>query len=137
MENIEMDLIIDYPNCSLSEYEAILVILYNSSTLCYPDIVLMAEEIILHIDEIGYSIREQKYLRLIKFIHSLFKVLGKIGNVDQRQEIHDKYNEYYKNAPISPVSSPKSPVIVSPPKIMKKPKKKDVFKHPMLPFKKK
>ena len=56
----------------------------------------MADEIILHIDHIGYSIRE-KHLRFIQFIHTLFKVLGKIGNVDQRLVIHDKYNEYYRN----------------------------------------
>lgn len=130
----EIELIIEFERCSIKDLECILEILYNSSTLCHKDIVQMATEIIIRLDEINYNIREKKYGNFIHFVHRLFKVLGKIGNVEERVQIHDKYNKYYKNSPISPVSSPKTPPSVSPPKIMKKPAKLSNIKVPKLPF---
>jgi|TARA_B110000208_G_C11568917_1_gene358165 hypothetical protein len=91
--------------------------------MCIEDIIEMADEIIYRINEIGYDIICPKYGAFNTFIHSLYSVLKKLNIKKQRDIIHKNYNIFI-NKHIPEVSSPVSPVTISPPKIMKKPIKK-------------
>ena len=121
--DIDYTLKIDYRMASVKDLQYILQVLYCSSSMCIEDIIEMADEIIYRINEIGYDIICPKYGAFNTFIHSLYSVLKKLNIKKQRDIIHKNYNIFI-NKHIPEVSSPVSPVTISPPKIMKKPIKK-------------
>ena len=110
---------IDFERCNVVELHYILQILYNSSTLCREDIIEMANETIYRINEIGYNLTDKQYRSFNKFIQSLYHVLRKLRIKKQGGIIFSNYNEFTRK-PVPDIESPKSPELVSPPKIMKK-----------------
>jgi len=110
---------IAFEECSLKELNYILKLLYNSSQSCYEDIKEMTDFVICTIEGLGYELKKHK--DFCRFVQDLFNVLKKIKALEHTQALHDTYNHYYTGEPISPVvDSPESPNKISPPKIMKK-----------------
>lgn len=106
----DYNLIIDFENMSYKGCIAILNFLYKESSLCQPDIVLLADIIIDQIDIIQYNIINPEYKDLVTLIHKIFKILTKIGNQSQKMSIYHNFNRFIK--PISNPSSPVSPPVV-------------------------
>lgn len=106
----DYNLIIDFENMSYNECHAILNFLYKESSLCEPDIILLADIIIDQIDIIQHDIINPEYKDLVTLIHKLFKILTKIGNQIQKMSIYHNFNRFIK--PISNPSSPVSPPVV-------------------------
>jgi len=117
-EKYDYNLIIDFENISYKECHAILNFLYKESSLCEPDIILLADLIINKLLIIQHDIINPEYKDLVTLIHNLFKILTKIGNQTQKMIIYHDFNRFIK--PISNPSSPVSPPVV---KKMKKPVK--------------
>ena len=115
-EKYDYNLIIDFENISYKECHAILNFLYKESSLCEPDIILLADLIINKLLIIQHDIINPEYKDLVTLIHNLFKILTKIGNQTQKMIIYHDFNRFIK--PISNPSSPVSPPVV---KKMKKP----------------
>ncbi len=107
-----------------------LKILYNSSSLCYEDIDLLAENVIQRMDGVGFQLRDIEYIGLKDLAIDTFGILRKIHSNPNRMmyEFHEKFNRYMYGTidDDSPVASPvRSPMIreveeVRVPKIMKK-----------------
>ena len=110
---------IAFEECSLKELKQILKELYNSSQFCHEDIKEMTDFVICTIEGIGYELKT--HIDFCRFVQELFNVLKKIKALEHIRKLHDTFNYYYTGEPVSPVvESPDSPVKVSPPKIMKK-----------------
>lgn len=114
----DYNLIIDYENFSYKECHSILNYLYNINSLCYIDIIRLADIIIKQINIIKYDIIELKYRDLVKLIHRIFKILTDINNQTQRMLIYHNFNKFIKPKIQSNPSSPVSPPSI---KKMKKP----------------
>ena len=106
----DYNLIIDFENISYKEAHAILNFLYKESSLCEPDIILLADVIINKLLIIQHDIINSEYKDLVTLIHNLFKILTKIGNQTQKMIIYHDFNRFIK--PISNPSSPVSPPVV-------------------------
>ena len=104
-------LILDLPNIKNETYNEILSILKYSPSLVDDDIISIAEEIILRIEE-------KKFLSSplnVTIVKNLFSLVKRIPNTIDLQY---RIRFYYSNIVGSPISSP-----VSPPPIPKKMKK--------------
>ena len=112
------NLIIDYENLSYKECHSILNLLYTQNSLCYIDIIRLADIIIETINIIQYDIVQIKYKDLVQLIHRLFYILNKINNQEQKMLIYHNFNKFIKPMNKSNPSSPVSPPSI---KKMKKP----------------
>lgn len=129
MCDFDYSLIIEFERLSVSELRDTLDILYYSSSECYREIELLADEVIIRLDECKHGIKERKYRNFKKLIIDTFDKLKKISDIygvsDRIKIIYDKYNQYMLDveSPVaSPVVSPKK-FEVKVPKIMKKNKR--------------
>ena len=118
MRDFDFTLKLDFRKCSVKELDDILTILYKSSTICYEDIVEMADETIYRINMIGYDILSPVYKHFNVFVHKMYNSLKKLNIHDKSKIIKDNYNEYIKN-PIPNLPSPETPKSETPPRIMK------------------
>ena len=121
---------IDFDIFTVGGMKDVLKILYNSSSFCYEDIDLLAENVIQRMDYVGVQLRDWTYIGLKDLAIDTFGILRKIHRSPNRMmyEFHEKFNRYMYGTinDDSPVASPvRSPMIreveeVRVPKIMKK-----------------
>ena len=119
--DFDYTLIIEFERLSISDLKSVLQYLYHSSSECYGDIELLADEVIRRLQQCQYNIRDRHNKELNQLIVSTFETLKCISQFmefpsERIQIIYDNYHKYMHGVE-SPVASP----VVSP-KIMKKTK---------------
>ena len=116
---------IEFEICSVKDLQEILNILYNSPNESHKDILEMTDHIIIRIKDIGYDLKLEIYKGFCVFIRNLFNVLKKIRAEQHVLELHKTFNHFIQGEPISPiVDAPEYPTKITPPKFMKKVKRK-------------
>ncbi len=112
--SLDYSLHFDFKRISDLDLKEIVNLSYYGPTLCWGDIDLVAQELIIRLDFIGYEISNQENAIFAKIVKQIYSILKKIRS-PHVLTIHQKFNDYYINQVPSPVMSP----IKSPPPIHK------------------
>ena len=107
--SLDYSLHFDLERSSDLDLKEIVNLSYYGPTLCWDDIDLVAQELIIRLDFIGYEISNPENDTFAKIVKYIFSTLKKIKS-PHVLTIHQKFNDYYINSTPSPVMSPvKSP----------------------------
>jgi hypothetical protein len=125
---MDYTLVIEFERCTVEDLKEVLDCLYRGgSSMCYKDIDELADNAIVRMNGYGYHLRDIENRKLVFLIHAVFIILKKINHGNPPTEkillIHRDFNKYMygdESPVVSPVPSPEA----TPPKIMKKEKRK-------------